>query len=1189
MKKQETMDGNQAAAYAAYSMTEVASIFPITPSTAMAEGVDEWSAGGMKNIFDQPVKVAEMQSEAGAVAAMRGALQSGALASTYTASQGLLLMIPNLYKMAGELLPGVLHVTARAIATHALSIYGDHQDVMACRQTGVSLLASSNVQEVMDMGVIAHLSAIQSRVPVLHFFDGFRTSHEYQKIEVISYEDINKMVDFKAVEAFRNRALNPQHPVARGTTQNPDIYFQQRESANPFFAAVPDIVQGYMDQLNKLTGRSYRLFDYYGAPDAEAVIIAMGSVCDTIHETIDYLTGKGEKVGFVKIHLYRPFSERHLIDALPKTVKRIAVLDRTKEPGAPGEPLYLDVVKALKNNHNYIKTFDPKDNENNDFESVLIVGGRYGLSSKDTRPSQIIAVYRNLKEEHPKDGFTIGIMDDVTNTSLQEEEIADTVPAGTISCKIYGLGSDGTVGANKAAAKIIGDNTELKVQAYFSYDSKKSGGTTVSHLRFGKQPIRSPYLVYNADYVACHNQSFLYQYDLLKGLKENGTFVLNCTWSQEDLEERIPASIRKYLAENKIKFYIIDAMKIASELGLGNRINMVMQAVFFNLAKIIPVEEALGYLKDSIEKMYGRKGLDIVKKNTDAVDHAIAALKMVEIPETWKNAEEEEQSAEKDEPDFVKRLQRPMARHEGDELPVSAFTGMEDGTYPLGTTAYEKRGIAPMIPEWQIDKCIQCNRCAYVCPHATVRPFLLNAEEAERKPETFKTKDAIAKGLGHLQYRIQVAPLDCTGCSNCADICPAKGKALIMKPADEEIEMESENWEFAMTVTDKSELIDAKTVIGSQFARPLLEFNGACPGCGETPYIRLLTQLFGRRMIISNATGCSSIWGAYAPSIAYTTDEEGRGPAWINPLFEDAAEFGYGLSLGSVQIRNKLAELMRRAMEMDISVYLKESFQAWIEHMNDGEDSEKAAKTILGCEHEMEGNSVMAEILELRDYLVKPSVWAIGGDGWSYDIDYGGLDHVIAMGDDVNLFVMDTEVYSNTGGQSSKSTPTGAVAKLAAAGKNTRKKDLGLMAMTYGNVYVAQIAMGADMNQTIKAITEAEQYQGPSLIIAYSPCVNHGIKTGMGTSLMEEKKAVECGYWQLYRFNPELRKEGKNPFVLDSKEPTGDYQEFLQGEIRYSQLNNIFPERAEQLFGRSEQDSSIRNKRRKLLSEHEIF
>jgi pyruvate-ferredoxin/flavodoxin oxidoreductase len=1189
MKKQETMDGNQAAAYAAYSMTEVASIFPITPSTAMAEGVDEWAAGGMKNIFGQPVKVVEMQSEAGAAAAMRGALQSGALASTYTASQGLLLMIPSLYKMAGELLPGVIHVTARALATHALSIYGDHQDVMACRQTGASLLASSNVQEVMDMGIIAHLSATKSRVPFIHFFDGFRTSHEYQKIEVISYEEISKMADFEAIEAFRNRSLNPQRPVARGTTQNPDIYFQQRESTNPFFAAVPDIVQNYMEQISKLTGRSYRLFDYYGSPDAESVIIAMGSVCDTIHETIDHLTGKGEKVGLITVHLYRPFSERHLIDALPKTARRIAVLDRTKEPGAPGEPLYLDVVKALKNNHDYIKPFDPDDNESNAFESVLIVGGRYGLSSKDTRPSQIISVFENLKEKHPKDGFTIGIVDDVNNTSLPEEDIADTVPAGTISCKIYGLGSDGTVGANKAAAKIIGDNTELKVQAYFSYDSKKSGGTTVSHLRFGEHDIRSPYLVYNADYIACHNQSFLYQYDLLKGLKENGTFVLNCTWPQEELEERIPASIRRYLAKNNIKFYIIDAMKIASELGLGNRINMIMQAVFFNLAKIIPVEEALGYLKKSIEKMYGRKGQEIVKKNTDAVDHAIAALKMIEIPDSWKNAKEEDAPENKEEPDFVKRLQRPMARHEGDELPVSAFAGMEDGTYPLGTTAYEKRGIAPMIPEWQIDKCIQCGRCSYICPHATIRSILLNEEEVERKPDTFKTKDAVAKGLNRLQFRVQVAPLDCTGCANCADICPAKGKALIMKPADQEMEMEAENWEFAMTVKNKSELVDTRTVIGCQFAKPLLEFNGACPGCGETPYIRLLTQLFGRRMIISNATGCSSIWGAYAPSIAYTTDEEGRGPAWINPLFEDAAEFGYGLALGSGHIRRKLAELMQQAIETDISVYLRERFQEWIEHMLEGEASEKAAKLILECEHEMEGNSVMEEILKLRDYLVKPSVWAVGGDGWSYDIGYGGLDHVIATGDDINLFVLDTEVYSNTGGQSSKSTPAGAVAKLAASGKSTKKKDLGLMAMTYGNVYVAQIAMGADMNQTIKAIAEAERYQGPSLIIAYAPCVSHGIKSGMGTSLMEEKKAVDCGYWQLFRFNPELRKEGKNPLILDSKEPTADYQEFLQGEIRYSQLKNMYPERAGQLFEQSEQNAYDRNRRRKLMSEHEIF
>ncbi|MDF2656442.1 MAG: pyruvate:ferredoxin (flavodoxin) oxidoreductase, homodimeric [Bacillota bacterium] len=1187
MKKQETMDGNQAASYAAYAMTEVASIFPITPSTAMAESVDEWSASGKKNIFGQSVKVVEMQSETGAVAAMRGALQSGALASTYTASQGLLMMIPNLYKMAGELLPGVVHVTARAIATHALSIYGDHQDVMACRQTGISLLASSNVQEVMDLGIISHLSAIKSRVPFLHFFDGFRTSHEYQKIEVIPYEDINKMIDFEAVKAFRERSLNPERPVARGTTQNPDIYFQQRESANPFFNAVPDIVQGYMDELAEITGRKYKLFDYYGAKDAEFVIIAMGSVCDTIHETIDYLLEKGEKAGVVKVRLYRPFSQKHFLDALPDTVKRIAVLDRTKEPGAPGEPLYLDVVKALKSNHSYIRTFR-EDNEYDQFKHVLTVGGRYGLSSKDTTPSQMLAVYRNLKQEKPKDGFTVGIIDDVTNTSLPEERFVNTVPAGTKSCKIYGLGSDGTVGANKAAAKIIGDNTDLKVQAYFSYDSKKSGGTTVSHLRFGKLPIRSPYLVNNADYIACHNQSFVYQYDLLKGLKRGGTFVLNCTWAPHELEEKLPAYIRRTLAENEIRFYTINALEIASELGLGNRINMVMQAVFFKLADIIPVEEALGYLKKSIEKMYGRKGAEIVNKNTGAVDRAIEALHEVPVPTEWKNAVKDVEE-EPDIPEFVSRIQRPMARHEGDELPVSAFKGMEDGTYPLGTTAYEKRGIAPNVPEWQIDKCIQCGRCVYICPHATIRAFLVNDEEAQRKPDTFKTKEASAKGLGHMGYRIQVSPLDCTGCGNCADICPAKGKALIMKPADQEIEMESDNWDFATTLTEKSSIVDRKTILGSQFVKPLLEFNGACPGCGETPYIRLLTQLFGRRMLISNATGCSSIWGAYAPSIAYTTDEDGRGPAWINPLFEDAAEFGYGLALGSWQIRERLAVLMEQACNMDITVYLKERFQGWIKHMYDGEGSEQAAKEILDCEHEMEGNSVLAEILKLREYLVKPSVWSIGGDGWAYDIGYGGLDHVIASGDDINLFVMDTEIYSNTGGQASKSTQTGAVAKLAAGGKSTRKKDLGLMAMTYGNVYVAQIAMGADMNQTMKAILEAERYQGPSLIIAYSPCVSHGIKSGMGTSIMEEKRAVESGYWQLYRFNPDLRKEGKNPFTLDSKPPTQDYKEFLQGEIRYAQLQNIFPERAEELFERSKDYAQNRNRIKTLLSENEIF
>ncbi|MDF3002074.1 MAG: pyruvate:ferredoxin (flavodoxin) oxidoreductase, homodimeric [Bacillota bacterium] len=1188
MKKKETMDGNQAAAYAAYAMTEVASIFPITPSTAMAEGVDEWSASGKKNIFDQPVKVVEMQSEAGAVAAMRGALQSGALASTYTASQGLLMMIPGLYKMAGELLPGVIHVTARAIATHALSIYGDHQDVMACRQTGMSLLASSNVQEVMDLGIISHLAAIKSRVPFLHFFDGFRTSHEYQKIDVIPHEEISRLVDFEAVKAFRERSLNPQRPVARGTTQNPDIYFQQRESANPFFDAVPDIVQEYMDRLGKITGRNYKLFDYYGAEDAEFVLVAMGSVCDTIHETVDYLMEKGEKVGVIKVRLYRPFSQSYFLDSLPKTVKKIAVLDRTKEPGAPAEPLYLDVVKALKSNHSYVRTFEEGDNEYDGFKTVVTVGGRYGLSSKDTTPSQMLAVFRNLRQDKPKDGFTVGIVDDVTNTSLPEEALVNTVPAGTKSCKIYGLGSDGTVGANKAAAKIIGDNTDLLVQAYFSYDSKKSGGTTVSHLRFGKLPIRSPYLVNNADYIACHNQSFVYQYDLLKGLKKGGTFVLNCTWEAGELEEKLPADIKRYLAEHQIRFYTINALAIASQLGLGNRINMVMQAVFFQLADIIPVEEALGYLKKSIEKMYGRKGKEIVTKNTNAVDLAIEALHKIEVKADWKGAKQEIEE-ERDIPEFVSRIQRPMARHEGDELPVSAFLGMEDGTYPLGTTAYEKRGIAPNVPEWQIDKCIQCGRCVYICPHATIRAFLLNEEEMERKPDTFKTKEASGKGLEHLGYRIQVSPLDCTGCGNCADICPAKGKALIMNPADQEIEMESDNWDFAVTITEKSTIVNPKTILGSQFVKPLLEFNGACPGCGETPYIRLLTQLFGRRMLVSNATGCSSIWGAYAPSIAYTTDEEGRGPAWINPLFEDAAEFGYGLALGSWQIRERLADLMEQAMNMDITVYLKECFQDWLAHRYDGEGSERTTKAILECEHEMEGNSVLTEILKLRDYLVKPSVWSIGGDGWSYDIGYGGLDHVIASGDDINLFVMDTEIYSNTGGQASKSTQTGAVAKLAAGGKSTRKKDLGLMAMTYGNVYVAQIAMGADMNQTMKAILEAEQYQGPSLIIAYSPCVSHGIKSGMGTSIMEEKRAVESGYWQLYRFNPDLRKEGKNPFVLDSKPPTQDYKEFLQGEIRYAQLANVFPERAQELFELSKDYAYNRNRIKTLLAEKEIF
>jgi len=1201
MGKKVTMDGNQAAAYASYALTEVAAIYPITPSSPMAENVDEWSAKGMKNIFGQEVKVIEMQSEAGASGAMHGSLAAGALTTTYTASQGLLLMIPNLYKMAGELLPGVLHVSARAIAAHALSIFGDHQDVMACRQTGVAMLASSNVQEVMDMAFIAHLSAIKSRLPFIHFFDGFRTSHEYQKIDAVDYDEIAKIVDYEAIREFRERALNPGHPVVRGTAQNPDIYFQGREAANKFYDSVPGIVEYYMNEYRKITGRSYGLFDYYGAPDAEYVIVAMGSVCDTISEVIDYLMGKGEKVGLIKVHLYRPFSEKHFLEKLPWSVKKIAVLDRTKEPGSAGEPLYLDVVKAL---YNYSQT------EN--VQVPLVVGGRYGLGSKDTRPSQILAVYDNLKKDKPMDRFTIGITDDVTYLSLPEKDIVDTGAEGTISCKFWGLGSDGTVGANKSAIKIIGDNTDLYVQGYFSYDSKKSGGTTVSHLRFGKKPIRSSYLIYNADYIACHNKSFIYHYDVLKGLKENGTFVLNCPWKPDELESNLPGSMKRFIARNNIKFYIIDAVSIASEIGLGNRINMIMQAAFFKLAGIIPVEDAVKYLKESIEKLYGRKGKEIVEMNKAAVDKGIEGLIKINVPPEWAgiydNDSQDSQSGFQGsrkglgrmvtsvEPDFVRNIQRPIARHEGDELPVSAFSGMEDGSYPLGTTAYEKRGIAVMIPQWQWEKCIQCNRCSYVCPHATIRPFLLDQEEVKRAPEEFKTIKAIGKGLEGYHYRIQVSPLDCTGCGNCADVCPAKEKAIIMMLAEQEIENQAANWEFAMTVTEKR-LIDIETLKGSQFARPLLEFNGACPGCGETPYVKLLTQLFGDRMIIANATGCSSIWAASAPSIAYTTNANGRGPAWANSLFEDNAEYGFGIYLGYKKIRERLADLMRSVVEGqasgqvmneasdEIPEEIKDAFRDWLNVMDEGEGSKAASEKILSLleKNDWKGNKVIEEILEKKDYLIKPSIWIIGGDGWAYDIGYGGLDHVIAMGEDVNILVMDTEIYSNTGGQASKSTPQAAAAKFAFAGKRTPKKDLGLMAITYGHVYVAQIAMGADMNQTIKAITEAEKYKGPSLIIAYSPCVSHGIKTGMGTSIAEERKAVESGYWHLYRYNPDLKQQGKNPFILDSREPKAPFRDFIMGEIRYSQLKTM-PDVADRLYDIAEQNALERYERYKKMA-----
>ncbi|MBP2072027.1 pyruvate:ferredoxin (flavodoxin) oxidoreductase [Thermoanaerobacterium butyriciformans] len=1166
----KSMDGNTAAAYASYAFTEVAAIYPITPSSPMAESVDEWAAHGKKNIFGDTVKVVEMQSEAGAAGAVHGSLQGGALTTTYTASQGLLLMIPNMYKIAGELLPGVFHVSARAIAAHALSIFGDHQDVMACRQTGFALLASNSVQEVMDLGCIAHLSAIKSRVPFLHFFDGFRTSHEIKKIEVIDYEDLKKLVDYDAINEFRNRALNSEHPVVRGTAQNPDIYFQGREASNKFYEKVPDVVSFYMEKIKELTGREYHLFDYYGAKDAEYVIVAMGSVCETIEETIDYLLGLGEKVGLVKVRLYRPFSEKHFLNAVPSTVKRIAVLDRTKEPGSIGEPLYLDVVKAF---------FGKQD-------KPIIAGGRYGLGSKDTTPSQIIAVYENLKKYNPIDRFTIGIKDDVTMTSLDAGRLIETVPQGTVSCKFYGLGSDGTVGANKSAIKIIGDNTNLYVQGYFQYDSKKSGGTTISHLRFGQKPIKSSYLVYHADYIACHNKSFIYNYDILKGLKNGGTLVLNCPWSESELDEKLPASMKRYIAKNKINFYTIDAISIAREVGLGGRINMIMQTVFFKLINIIPFEDAIRYLKESIQKTYGSKGQNIVDMNIKAVDKTLESLRKVNIPASWENAIENEGFV-KDEPEFLTKIQKPMAKNEGDDLPVSAFSGMEDGTFPLGTTAYEKRGIAVMIPQWQIEKCIQCNQCSLVCPHAVIRPFLLNDEEVRNAPSTFETKKAVGRGLEAFQYRIQVSPLDCTGCGNCADVCPAPGKALVMMPAEGEIENQVDNWEFAVKIKPKDNVMEKATLKGSQFSKPLFEFNGACPGCGETPYIKLLTQLFGDRMIIANATGCSSIYGGSAPSIPYTTNDLGKGPAWANSLFEDNAEYGYGIYLANKKIRQRLGELISEALKTQIPDELKNAFVEWLNNKDDGEASQLASSKIINIisRENLKSNKIVQEIYRLKDYLVKKSHWIIGGDGWAYDIGFGGLDHVLASGEDVNVLVLDTEVYSNTGGQSSKSTPTAAIAKFAASGKKIKKKDLGLMAMSYGYVYVAQIALGANMNHTVRAIAEAEKYKGPSLIIAYSPCINHGIKSGMGTSIKEEKKAVDAGYWHLYRYNPELKDEGKNPFILDSKEPTASYIDFLKGEIRYSSLETLFPDLAQKLYDESSKDAKERFEIYKSLSQ----
>lgn len=1159
-KVMKTMDGNEAAAFASYAFTEVAGIFPITPSSPMAEKTDDWSANGKKNLFGQAVRVVEMQSEAGAAGTVHGSLAAGALTTTYTASQGLLLMIPNMYKISGELLPCVFHVSARALATQALSIFGDHSDVMACRQTGFAMLCSNSVQEVMDLGSVAHLSAIEGRVPFLHFFDGFRTSHEIQKVECIDYDELAKILDMDAVNAFRRRSLNPEHPVLRGTAQNPDIYFQAREASNPFYENIVGITEKYLGEISRITGRDYQLFNYYGAADADRVIIAMGSACEAIEESIDYLAKKGEKVGLVKVHLFRPFSAKHLLAAIPATVKKIAVLDRTKEPGALGEPLYQDVCTAM---------FEAD-------EKPVIVAGRYGLASKDTTPAQIVAVYNNLSLDKPKNHFTIGIVDDVTHLSLEVgEEIDVTGDDGTISCKFWGLGADGTVGANKNSIKIIGDHTDMYAQAYFDYDSKKSGGITQSHLRFGKKPIRSTYLVKKASFVACHKQSYVHMYDMLSDLIDGGKFLLNTEWTKEELETNLPASMKNYMAKHNIEFYIINGTQIAKEIGLGNRINTVLQAAFFKLANIISIDQAVDYMKSAIKKTYGKKGDSVLNMNYAAVDKGVDGATKVDIPASWADAKDTVAAVEnKDIPEYVKTIVKFVNERKGDDLPVSAFKGIEDGTSPLGTSAYEKRGVAVDLPEWQPDKCIQCNQCAYVCPHATVRPFLLTEEEAKNAPESFKTVQAKGKGLENYQFKIQVSAMDCMGCGSCAAVCPAKEKALVMKPFTSQ-EAEVSNWEYAMSLSPKQNPMDNNTVKGSQFERPLLEFSGACAGCGETPYAKLITQLFGDRMYIANATGCSSIWGGSAPTSPYTTNHIGQGPAWSNSLFEDNAEFGLGMATAVKHMRLAIKEKLESISGVE---GVSDAAKTWIDTMNDGDASKKASTSLVEALEGYKGNDAqvketIAYVLENKDQLVKKSQWIFGGDGWAYDIGFGGVDHVLASGEDVNIFVFDTEVYSNTGGQSSKATPAGAVAQFAASGKKIKKKDLGMMAMSYGYVYVAQVAMGANQAQLVKVLKEAEAYPGPSLIIAYAPCINHGIKSGMSGAQNEMKRAVEAGYWHMYRYNPLLKEEGKNPFTLDSKEPTASFRDFIMSEVRYSSLIRTFPEVSEELFALSEKNA----------------
>lgn len=1151
-KRMQTIDGNTAATHVAYAMSEVAAIYPITPSSPLGEIADSWASKGRKNIFGQVVDIKQMQSEAGAAGAVHGSLAAGALTSTFTASQGLLLKIPNMYKISGELLPSVFHVTARSVSAHALSIFGDHQDVMAARQTGFAMLASSSVQEAQDLALVAHLATIEARVPFLHFYDGFRTSHEIQKIEMIEYEDMATLFNKEAYRAFKDRAINPEHPDTRGTAQNPDIYFQGREAANKYYLEVPAIVKAYMKKVGDLTGRYYKPFDYVGDPEADRVIVAMGSGCEAIEESIEKLNTMGERLGLIKVRLYRPFDTEAFLQVVPATAETITVLDRTKEPGAIGEPLYQDVCTAFMEYG----------------EGPQIVGGRYGLSSKEFSPNMIKAVYDNMKAIKPKNHFTVGIVDDVTHTSLEVGKGFSPAPEGTISAKFYGLGSDGTVGANQSAIAIIGDNTDKYAQGYFAYDSKKSGGITVSHLRFGETPIRSTYLVQNPNFVAVHKANYVELYDVLKGINEGGTFLLNSEWSLEDMEKNIPGNVRKTIHDKKLNFYNIDAVKIAGEVGLGNRINMIMQTCFFNLANVLPVEEAIELLKADIKRMFGKKGDAIVNMNIEAVDKTLDKLVKVDVPASWGEAVTIPVEIEPA-TDFVDNVCRKINAQEGDELPVSAFT--VDGVFEQGTAAHEKRGVAINVPEWIPENCIQCNQCSYVCPHSAIIPIVATEAELADAPETFATIDGKGKGMDQFKFRIQVNPLDCQGCGNCADICPAKTTALVMKPLASQTEVEVPNHKFSLSVPFKTDILKRETVKGSQLWQPLLEFSGACAGCGETPYIKVITQLFGERMTISNATGCSSIWGGSAPSTPYCTNADGEGPAWASSLFEDAAEYGYGMMLATNARRNTLADTMKDAMEAGVSDEIKAAMEGWIAGKDDAAESKKYSIALRALLKDA-GDPRLQEIYADKDLYVKKSHWIFGGDGWAYDIGFGGLDHVLASGEDINIFVMDTEVYSNTGGQSSKATPTGAIAKYAASGKKIGKKDLGRMMMSYGYIYVAHISMGANKNQTMKAILEAESYPGPSLIIAYAPCINQGIRKGMGKSQLESKLAVDSGYWPMYRFNPQLAADGKNPFTLDSKAPDGTLQEFLGGEVRFAALEKSFPDESKRLRAMIEEE-----------------